>query len=117
MTKKKKQPAVAYIRKSSDKQEDYPERQRGEIEKAAERHGFTITEWYEDHGLTGTDSANRPEFQWLLKDADDKKFAALFTFEWSRVAQRLSSSEVSCNRSLTVRSRIWNTSNGSFIRA
>ena len=51
-------PAVGYIRMSTDRQENSPERQRAEINKLAERQGYRIVKWYEDHGLTGTESAN-----------------------------------------------------------
>lgn len=67
-TRTKLKPAVAYIRMSSDQQEDSPGRQRGEIEMIAAKGGCEILRWYEDHGLTGTTSKNRPQFQQLLKD-------------------------------------------------
>ena len=54
-------PAVGYIRMSTDKQEDSPARQRRDIEEMAKRHGYQILAGYEDRGLTGTESANRPE--------------------------------------------------------
>jgi hypothetical protein len=53
-------PAVGYTRMSTDRQENSPDRQRREIKALADREGYRITKWYEDHGLTGTESANRP---------------------------------------------------------
>lgn len=79
--------AVGYIRMSTDKQEDSPQRQRGEIEAMAKRDGFNIIAWYEDHGLTGTESANRPEFQKLLKDAQARQFSAVLLYESSRFSR------------------------------
>lgn len=62
-------PAVGYIRMSTDQQQDSPQRQRRDIETLAERQGFRILRWYEDHGQTGTESLNRKHFQQLLRDA------------------------------------------------
>jgi DNA invertase Pin-like site-specific DNA recombinase len=80
-------PAVGYIRMSTDKQEDSPARQRGEIERMAAKGGYVILCWYEDHGLTGTESLNRPEFQRLLKDAAAGKFRAVLMYEQSRFSR------------------------------
>lgn len=76
--------AVAYIRMSTDQQEDSPERQRAEITAMAEKGGYEILKWYEDHGLTGTKSKNRPQFQKLLKDAQNGGFSAILMHEQSR---------------------------------
>ena len=53
-------PAVGYIRMSTDRQVNSPDRQRREINGLAEREGYRITKWDEDHGLTGTESATDP---------------------------------------------------------
>lgn len=79
--------AVGYIRMSTDRQENSPERQRREINALAEREGYRITKWYEDHGLTGTESANRPEFQSLLRDAERGRFSAILLHEQSRFSR------------------------------
>ena len=62
MIEKTKIPAVGYVRMSPDQQEDSPARQKGEIEQLSQRDGYQIVGWYEDHGITGVESANRPEF-------------------------------------------------------
>ena len=41
--------AVGYIRMSTDRQEHSPERQRKEIQQLADREGYRIIKWYEDH--------------------------------------------------------------------
>jgi DNA invertase Pin-like site-specific DNA recombinase len=87
MTKQSTKPAVGYVRMSTDKQEDSPARQRGDIEAIAERLGYRITTWYEDHGLTGTESANRPEFRRLLGNAKGGKFQAVLLSEQSRMSR------------------------------
>lgn len=83
----KTKPAVGYIRMSTDKQEDSPARQRRDIERMADRQNYRITGWYEDHGLTGTESLNRPEFQRLLKNAKTGKFEAILLSEQSRMSR------------------------------
>ena len=84
---KQKRSAVGYIRMSTDRQEDSPARQRRDIEALAERMGFRILSWYKDHGLTGTASANRPEFLRLLNDAQTGKFTAVLLSEQSRMSR------------------------------
>lgn len=80
-------PAVGYIRMSTDDQKDSPDRQRGEIQTLADRDGYKIIRWYEDHGLTGTESANRPNFQRLMKDIEQHDFQAVLMYEQSRFSR------------------------------
>lgn len=80
-------PAAGYIRMSTDRQEDSPERQRVEINSLAKREGYRIVCWYEDHGKTGTKSANRPQFQKLLVDASRGEFKAVLVHEASRLSR------------------------------
>jgi DNA invertase Pin-like site-specific DNA recombinase len=80
-------PAVGYIRMSTDKQEDSPARQRRDVESLAERTGYRIRSSYEDHGLTGTESINRPEFLRLLKNVNGGKFDAVLVSEQSRMSR------------------------------
>ena len=87
MSRTTTKPAVGYIRMSTDKQEDSPARQRRDIEAMAERLGYRIISWYEDHGLTGTESANRPEFRRLLTNALSGKFQAVLLSEQSRMSR------------------------------
>lgn len=46
----KSKPAVGYIRMSSDQQQDSPARQRKDVQALADRMGYEIIKWYEDHG-------------------------------------------------------------------
>lgn len=80
-------PAAGYVRMSTDQQEDSPERQRSEIIEIADRNGYEIIRWYEDHGLTGTKSKNRPQFQQMLKDAPSGDFSAVLMHEQSRFSR------------------------------
>lgn len=86
MTTKLK-PAVGYIRMSSDQQQDSPARQRKDIQALADRSGYRILRWYEDHGLTGTESNNRKDFQKLLRDAQSGSFCAVLLSEQSRMSR------------------------------
>ena len=87
MTKAKTTDAVGYVRMSTDKQEDSPARQKEQVTRWASSNGYRITHWYEDHGKTGTESANRPEFKQLLADAKSGKVAVLIVSEISRVSR------------------------------
>ncbi len=78
---------VGYIRMSTDKQEDSPARQKMLIKQMAEREGWRIVGWYEDHGLSGTESLNRPEFQKLMTDAKTGKFQGIVMSEQSRFSR------------------------------
>lgn len=78
-----RKPAVGYIRMSTDQQQDSPARQRQDINALADRQGFKIIRWYEDHGLIGTESSKRREFQKLLGDAKAGAFAAVLVSEQS----------------------------------
>lgn len=80
-------PAAGYIRMSSDKQEHSPERQRAEIEKLASREGFAIVEWYQDSGMTGTESAKRAGFQKMIADANAGRWKAVLLHEQSRLSR------------------------------
>lgn len=87
MSKNGTKPAVGYIRMSSDQQQDSPARQRKDIQALADRAGYRIVCWYEDHGLTGTESSNRKDFQKLLVDAKSGSFCAVLLSEQSRMSR------------------------------
>lgn len=82
-------PAAGYIRMSTRRQEDSPERQRQEIKALATRLGYSVVVWYEDHGKTGTESSKRVHFQQMLRDAATKgrRFDAILVHEQSRFSR------------------------------
>lgn len=86
-TKEGLKPACGYVRMSSDQQKDSPERQRGEIERLAERLGYYIVKWFEDHGLTGTESSKRKQFNKMLAEAKGGTFKAVLLAEQSRFSR------------------------------
>lgn len=59
MSRDQTKPAVGYVRMSTDQQQDSPVRQRRDTQALADRPGYRIVRWYEDHGLTGTESSKR----------------------------------------------------------
>jgi predicted site-specific integrase-resolvase len=61
MSKITTKPAVGYVRMSSDQQQDSPARQRKDIEALARQLDYRVMRWYEDRGLTGTESAKRKD--------------------------------------------------------
>ncbi|MCH7751368.1 MAG: recombinase family protein, partial [Planctomycetes bacterium] len=80
-------PAVAYIRMSSDKQEDSPQQQREEIEALAAGK-YRIVRWYQDDGISGAESAKRTGFQRLITDATDRAdFAAILCWDQDRFSR------------------------------
>lgn len=85
--KKELIPAGGYIRMSTDEQKESPARQRSELEALAAREGCQIVEWYEDHGMTGTESAKRTDYQRLLGDVKKKRIKAVLTYEQSRLSR------------------------------
>jgi site-specific DNA recombinase len=78
--------AAVYIRMSTDKQEDSPERQRTSIKQAIEREGFNFYREYIDEARRGWDDT-RPEFRELLADAQERKFDIIVVDELSRLSR------------------------------
>lgn len=77
---------VAYIRMSTARQEDSPERQIAQIESHAKRCSYTIREVYCDLGVAGDDS-ERPGLLRLLADAMARKFDVILIDEPSRLSR------------------------------
>jgi DNA invertase Pin-like site-specific DNA recombinase len=79
---------AVYLRMSRDKQEDSPERQRGQILPYCERHGYRVVGEYFDPGIAGDEFTRRPEFQRLLRDAQAGKFAGIVVDHKDRVSRQ-----------------------------
>jgi DNA invertase Pin-like site-specific DNA recombinase len=77
---------VSYLRMSTDKQEDSPERQREQIEAYARKQGYSIREAYCDSGIPG-DDLSRPEFVRMMADARARKFDVILIDEPSRLSR------------------------------
>jgi DNA invertase Pin-like site-specific DNA recombinase len=78
--------AAVYLRMSTDKQEDSPERQRKAIEAYMAANGMKLYQEYVDEAERGWDKS-RSGFQALLKDAFAGKFQAIVVDECSRLSR------------------------------
>lgn len=78
--------ACVYVRMSTDKQEDSPERQRGQIDPHCQRKGYTVVRRYEDLGERGW-SDDRPDFNRMLADARKGLFDVIVVDEMSRLSR------------------------------
>jgi len=77
-----------YLRVSTDEQTT--ENQLRELLAVAERIGWTITEIYEDVGISGAKGRNkRPAFDKLLKDAARRKFDLVAACSVDRLGRSL----------------------------
>lgn len=81
-------PAAGYIRMSTDKQEDSPERQRRIIQEYAARHGYELVAWYSDEGKSGLETSKRTSYQQLIADLKVGTFAAVLFSEQSRMSRQ-----------------------------
>jgi site-specific DNA recombinase len=66
--------AVVYIRMSTSKQEDSPERQRSQVAEYAKRNGFQIVREFIDEGIPGDEVESRPQFMEMLRLAKRNQF-------------------------------------------
>ncbi len=79
----------AYIRVSSEQQADQGlpvAGQREAIVEYAKRHGWTVSRFYVDEGISGT-TDDREQFQLMLADAATDRPTAILLWSWSRFAR------------------------------
>ncbi len=80
-------PAVAYLRRSTDKQEQSIADQRAEIERYAREHGYRIVREYTDDAISGTSAEQRPAFQRMIADAPAGGFKAVIVWNSDRFSR------------------------------
>lgn len=86
----------AYIRVSTDKQEELsPESQTRLIKEYAQAHGMLLTHVYmEEHGISGKKADKRPAFQDMIAACKDKShpYDAILLWKFSRFARNIDES-------------------------
>ena len=80
-------PAVAYLRRSTDKQEQSIDDQRAEIGRYAREHGFQVVGEYTDDAISGTSADKRPGFQRMVADAPAGGFRAVIVWNSDRFSR------------------------------
>jgi site-specific DNA recombinase len=81
--------AAAYIRMSSDKQEDSVERQREQITGYCSHRGIEVAAWYVDEGIPGSDANlhRRDGYGRLCADARRKLFGVVVVDKTDRLSR------------------------------
>jgi Resolvase, N terminal domain len=79
------QPAVAYYRMSTDRQDMSIKEQRDQLRRYAIRNGYCITREYSDEGISGDATHKRKEFQRLIRDAVEAgRFKVILSWDIDR---------------------------------
>ncbi len=78
--------AAAYLRCSTDRQEQSIPDQKIALEAYALEEGLEVIRWFEDEGRSGTQEANRPAFQELIRIVENgqKDFQLILVYDVTR---------------------------------
>lgn len=82
--------AVAYIRVSTDSQDEYsPDAQKRLIKEYASNNGMLLTDVFQDIGISGTKASKRPQFQKMIALSKQKEcpFDTILVWKFSRFAR------------------------------
>lgn len=80
-------PAVAYLRRSTDRQEQSLADQRNEVTRWAREQGYEIIHEYVDDAISGTSADRRPGFQQMIADAQQGRFRAVIVWNSDRFSR------------------------------
>jgi len=80
-------PAVAYLRRSTDRQEQSLGDQRSEIARFAAENGYRLVREYMDDAISGTTADERPGFQRMITDAKTGTFKAVVVWNSDRFSR------------------------------
>jgi DNA invertase Pin-like site-specific DNA recombinase len=80
-------PVVAYLRKSTLRQEDSIPSQREQVASLALREGIKVAREYTDEGIAGDDLDGRPGLQAMLADVRAGKVKTIIVDEFSRLSR------------------------------
>ncbi len=87
MIASKQTPAVAYLRRSTDRQEQSIGDQRKEVLRWAQQNGYEIVREYVDDAISGTSAEERPGFQQMIADAKRGDFKAVIVWNSDRFSR------------------------------
>ena len=82
-------PAVLYLRRSSDKQEQSIPDQRAFLERFAAQNGYSIVAEYCDDAISGSSAQARPDFLRMIQDAQQSgcMFKRIVVYDTSRFSR------------------------------
>ena len=80
-------PAVAYLRRSTDRQEQSLGDQRKEVARWARESGYGVIREYVDDAISGTSAEERPAFQRMIADAARGDFRAVIVWNSDRFSR------------------------------
>ena len=80
-------PAVAYLRRSTDRQEQSIADQRTEIVRWAKENGYDVVREFIDDAISGTSAEKRPAFQRMISDAQRGAFKAVIVWNSDRFSR------------------------------